>query len=119
MAVETGLHPLRTKFWFLEQRRTLEQCVTIGVVLIFVGVVLGIIAAAQWELTGFGALRPESTIRFTICSVLFLLLGGQTFLAGFYFGLINLVAERRTQRLSSSREAVEFETARSRDGGAT
>jgi len=107
MAVETGLHPLRTKFWFLEQRRTLEQCVTIGVVLMFVGVVLGIIAARQWELTGFGSLRPESTIRLTICSVLFLLLGGQTLLAGFYFGLINLVAERRTQRVSALSGGVE------------
>ena len=119
MAVETGLHPLRTKFWFLEERRTLEQCVTIGAALILIGVVLGIIAARQWELTGFGTLRPDSTIRFAICSVLFLLLGGQTLLAGFYFGLINLVAERRTQRVSTSREAVELETAHSRDGGTT
>jgi len=119
MAVETGLHPLRTKFWFLEERRTLEQCVTIGAALILIGVVLGIIAARQWELTGFGTLRPDSTIRFAICSVLFLLLGGQTLLAGFYFGLINLVAERRTQRVSTSREAVEVETAHSRDGDAT
>ena len=119
MAVETGLHPLRTKFWFLEERRTLEQCVTIGVALMLVGVVLGIFAARQWELTGFGTLRPESTIRFAICSVLFLLLGGQTLLAGFYFGLINLGAERRTQRVSTSREALELETAHSRDGDAT
>jgi len=119
MAVETGLHPLRTKFWFLEERRTLERCVTIGVALILIGVMLGIIAAHQWELTGFGTLRPESTIRFAICSVLFLLLGGQTLLAGFYFGLINLVAERRTQRVSTSREALEFETTHSRDGHAT
>jgi hypothetical protein len=119
MAVETGLHPPQTKFWFLQQRRTLEQCLTIGIVLMFLGVVLGIIAARQWELAGFGALRPESTIRFAICSTLFLLLGGQTLLAGFYFGLINLVAERRMQRVSSSPEAVEFETTHSRDGGVT
>jgi glycosyltransferase involved in cell wall biosynthesis len=107
MAVETGLHPLKTKFWFLEQRRTLEQSVIIGAVLLFVGVILGIVAAHQWELTGFGALRPESTIRLAICSTLFLLLGGQTVLAGFYFGLINLVAERRTKRAASSREGLE------------
>jgi glycosyltransferase involved in cell wall biosynthesis len=117
MAVETGLHPLRTKFWFLEQRRTLEQCAAIGVVLMFVGVVLGIIAAHQWELTGFGSLRPESTIRLAILSVLFLLLGGQTLLAGFYFGLINLVAERRTQRVSASPQPSELDTTHSRDGG--
>ncbi len=118
MAVETGLHPLRTKFWFLEQRRTLEQCVVGGVALMFVGVLLGLFATRQWELTGFGSLQPETTIRFAICSVLFLLLGGQTLLAGFYFGLINLVAERRTQRRSSSVEVSEWKPTSSYNGGA-
>ena len=96
MAVESGLHPPRTKFRVLEQRRTLEWCVVIGVTLVMVGVVLGIFAARQWSLVGFGNLRPALTIRVVSCSVLFLLLGGQTLLAGFYFGLMNLVAERRT-----------------------
>lgn len=95
MAVETGLHPLRTRFWFLERRRTLERCVVAGVALLFIGVVLGIVAASQWEAVDFGSLQPSSTLRFVIGSMLFLLLGGQTILAGFYFGLINLVAERR------------------------
>src|SRR5206468_9533516 len=45
MAVETGLHPLGSRFTFLLQRRTLERCIVIGVTLINVGVVLGIIAA--------------------------------------------------------------------------
>jgi hypothetical protein len=95
----------------------LEQCVTVGVALMLVGVVLGVIAAHQWELAGFGSLRPESTIRFAIVSVLFLLLGGQTLLAGFYFGLINLVAERRTQRVSPSREPSKLEIPRRRGDG--
>ena len=107
MAVETGLHPLGSRFEFLQQRRTLERCMVIGVTLIIVGVVLGIIAARQWSFVGFGSLRPSLTIRFVICSVLFLLLGGQTLLAGFYFGLMNLVAERRTRRVSSSAEAAD------------
>ena len=98
MAVETGLHPLQTRFWFLEQRRTLERCIVAGAVLLVVGMALGFIAASQWEAVGFGSLQPASTIRLVICSVLFLLLGGQTILAGFYFGLVNLVAERREQR---------------------
>src|SRR5438876_1898527 len=110
MAVETGLHPLGSRFAFLQQRRTLERFMVIGVTLIIVGVVLGIIAARQWSLVGFGSLRPALTIRFVICSVLFLLLGGQTLLGGFYFGLINLVAERRTRRASSSAETAESDT---------
>ena len=98
MAVETGLHPLQTRFWFLEERRTLERCVVAGAALLFIGIVLGVIAASKWEAVGFGSLQPSLTIRLVIGSMLFLLLGGQTVLAGFYFGLINLVAERRSQR---------------------
>jgi hypothetical protein len=101
MAVESGLHPPRTRFRFLERRRTLEWSVVIGVTLVAVGVVLGIFAARQWSLVGFGSLRPAFTIRVVSCSVLFLLLGGQTLMAGFYFGLMNLVAERRTQQRTS------------------
>src|SRR6266404_1666443 len=107
MAVETGLHQLGSRIAFLQQRSTLERCMVIGVTLIIVGVVLGIIAARQWSLVGFGSLRPALTIRFVICSVLFLLLGGQTLLAGFYFGLMNLVAERRMQRTPSLPDATE------------
>jgi hypothetical protein len=36
-----------------------------------------------------------------------LLLGGQTLIAGFYFGFMNLVAERRAQGASSSPGAAE------------
>jgi glycosyltransferase involved in cell wall biosynthesis len=117
MAVETGLHPPRTKFWFLEDRRTLERCVIAGVALMVLGVALGTVAARQWEVTGFGALKPAVTIRLVICSVLLLLLGGQTLLAGFYFGLINLVAERRTQRVPASHKVLDFEITHNRGGG--
>ena len=116
MAVETGLHPPQTKFWFLEKRNTLESCVVAGIALIVLGIVLGIFAARQWELTGFGSLQPAITIRLVICSVLFLLLGGQTVLAGFYFGLINLATEHRARGVSSARQP-EFETTHDRDGG--
>jgi glycosyltransferase involved in cell wall biosynthesis len=95
MAVETGLHPPKTRFWFLQKRHTLECCLIGGALLVFVGLVLGILATHEWEMAGFGALAPALTIRLVICSVLFLLLGGQTILAGFYFGIINLVSERR------------------------
>ncbi len=97
MAVETGLHP-STRFGVLEKRSTLERFLTIGIALGLVGVILAIVAANYWRATDFGQLRPDVTIRLVIGSVLFLLLGGQTVLAGFYFGLINLLAERRTQR---------------------
>ena len=102
MAIESGLHPPSRKFRFLLQRQALEWCTAIGVAFVVIGVVLGIIAARQWSSVGFGSLRPSLTIRFVICSVLFLLLGGQTIMAGFYFGLINLVAQRKTRASPAS-----------------
>jgi glycosyltransferase involved in cell wall biosynthesis len=107
VAVETGLHPFWTRFWILEDRRTLERFVLIGAALSLVGVVLGIIAASKWSLTGFGNLHPTVVIRLVICSALFMLLGAQTVQAGFLFGLTNLLAERRTQRAESSLESVD------------
>jgi len=106
MAVETGLHPPQTKFWFLEQRPTLERCALIGLFLILAGLLLGLAASYEWSLAGFGGLRPSSTIRVVIGSVLLLLLGGQTILAGFYFGLVNLVAERRAMRQTEGFKAA-------------
>jgi glycosyltransferase involved in cell wall biosynthesis len=96
MAVETGLHPPQTRFAFLTKRRTLERLVVLGLGLICLGVGLGVVATREWELVRFGSLQPDFTIRLVICSVLCLLLGGQTLLSGFYFGLLNMVAERRT-----------------------
>jgi glycosyltransferase involved in cell wall biosynthesis len=106
MAVETGLHP-STRFGVLEKRSTLERCLTIGIALGLVGVILAIVAANYWRATHFGQLRPDVTIRLVIGSVLFLLLGGQTVLAGFYFGLVNMLAERRTQRAGAMAQEKE------------
>ena len=116
MAVETGLHPPQTKFWFLEQRPTLERCALVGLFLILVGLLLGLAASYEWSLVGFGGLRPSSTIRVVIGSVLFLLLGGQTILAGFYFGLVNLVAERRAMRETNACKAAAADAAVSAGG---
>ena len=101
MAVEAGLHPLKTRFRILEGRGILEWFVVIGAALSLLGVVLGIIATGKWSLSGFGNLHPTVTIRLVICSVVFMLLGAQTALAGFFFGLMNLMAERRTRRAES------------------
>ncbi len=100
MAVETGLHPPQTRLRFLTERRTLERFVIFGLALICLGIALGLAATRQWELARFGSLRPNYTIRLAISSVLFLLLGGQTSLAGFYFGLLNMLAERRARPAS-------------------
>jgi hypothetical protein len=74
-AVEAGLHPPRTKLWFLEERKVFEQFIVIGIVFGLIGIVLGVIATERWSTTGFGDLVPSQDMRFVIFSVLFLLLG--------------------------------------------
>jgi glycosyltransferase involved in cell wall biosynthesis len=98
MAVETGLHPPVTKLWFLEERSMFEKLVLIGILLGAVGVGLGVSATWDWSETGFGDLDASNSIRPVIFSILFLILGGQTALAGCFLGIINLLAARRTQQ---------------------
>jgi glycosyltransferase involved in cell wall biosynthesis len=98
MAVETGLHPPVTRLWFLEERNMFERMVAAGVLLCLAGVALGIFATWNWSESGFGNLDASRTIRPVIFSILFLVLGGQTALAGCFLGVINLLATRRAQQ---------------------
>ncbi len=97
MAVEAGLHPPVTKLWFLEERAMFERLLLAGVALAIVGVALGVWATRDWSAANFGDLTPTGTIRLVICSVLALVLGGQTALAGCFLGMFNLLAGRRQQ----------------------
>lgn len=98
MAVETGLHPPLTRLTFFERRDSFERLLVLGAVGVAIGLILGGVATWDWSQTGFGSLSPTKTIRLVTCSVLFLVLGGQTALAGCFLGLINLLADRRLQR---------------------
>jgi len=97
MAVETGLHPPVTKLFFLEERNVFERLVAAGILLGLTGVGFGLFATWDWSETGFGDLDASLTIRPVIFSILFLVLGGQTALAGCFLGIINLLATRRAQ----------------------
>jgi glycosyltransferase involved in cell wall biosynthesis len=98
MAVETGLHPPITKLSFLEQRATFDQMLTVGAVLALAGLALGGLATWGWSRVGFGNLTPTGTIRLVTASILCLVLGGQTAMAGCILGLFNLLADRRNAR---------------------
>lgn len=98
MAVETGLHPPVTKLTFFERRDSFERLIIIGTIGAVAGLVLGGVATWDWSQAGFGQLSPTKTIRLVTLSVLFLVLGGQTVLAGCFLGLINLLADRRKQK---------------------
>ena len=98
MAVEVGLHPPVTRLWFLEERSMFERLLVAGGVLAVAGILLGAVATWDWSEANFGDLSPTGTIRLVIFSVLCLLLGGQTGLAGCLLGIFNLLAGRRRHR---------------------
>ncbi|MGV3482914.1 MAG: glycosyltransferase family 2 protein [Planctomycetaceae bacterium] len=95
MASQSGLHPSRTRLQPLNGRGTLVLFFTLGLAFMLVGAVLGVVATSFWSSTGFGFLEPDRVLRIVILSVLALIVGGQTMMAGFYFGLYNLIGERQ------------------------
>ena len=107
LAVETSLHPLKTKLWSFTRRSTLEQMVLLGCALIALGVCLGFVAWSSWSVVGYQHLEPTKTIRWVAGSLLFLLVGAQTIQAGFCFGVINILHERRLHESTSLSPAYE------------
>ncbi|HEU5081608.1 MAG TPA: glycosyltransferase family 2 protein [Opitutaceae bacterium] len=98
MAVETGLHPPFTRLSWLTHRSTFERSLLLGLGFAGIGIALGLCATWDWSRVGFGDLHPTKTIRLVATSVLFLVVGGQTALAGCFLGLINLLSDRRAAR---------------------
>lgn len=97
LAVETELHPPKTHLGFFRRRSSLILFVIVGVILILTGLGLGAYSLLTWSNADFGEIQQNFTIRVVIASVFSILLGFQTLLAGFMFGLFNLVSEHKEQ----------------------
>lgn len=93
LAIESGLHPPATKFWMLRDRGTLERFLVAGVVLAFLSALIAIPGAFYFpdDLPASKHWRSQ----FLVMLQLGLVTGGQTILAGLYFGLLHLFTERR------------------------
>ncbi len=89
IAIESSLHPPSTKFWILQNRGTLERFVISGFVIAFACLLVGV--SAHFSFHSQAAISAELQQFLEIG----LIVAGQTVLAGFYFGLIHLLRERR------------------------
>jgi len=99
IAIETGLHPPLTKFWVLRESGTLERFLIAGGVISVVSILVGIASAILSLSTGGG--NPIN-LQMAIIATTSLIVGGQTILAGFYFGILQLVTQRRQFRRKRS-----------------
>lgn len=91
IAIESSLHPPATKFYMLQNRGTLERFVLLGVALALLCVVGGIAAHL------FAGASEDGSFSLLLQSFLEigLIVAGQTVFAGFYFGFLHLLHERR------------------------
>jgi len=99
IAVESGLHPSDTKFWHFQEPASLEWLVGTGVAVTLGSAIFGGIVFARWhEASAAGLSQPIIFFRLIIFSALGLVIGGQTVFAGFSFGMLHLLAQRRQLR---------------------
>ncbi len=100
IAIETGLHPPATSFRFLLEPGTTERFLIGGAIVSAITVAYALIAI--WQGIGDQQLGGMDFINSVALTLTILVLGGQTMLGGLYFGIIQLVAERRQFRRKRS-----------------
>ncbi|MEI8312343.1 MAG: hypothetical protein WCH98_16440, partial [Verrucomicrobiota bacterium] len=91
VAIESGLHPPATKFYMLQNRSSLERFVSLGFLLAFACALIAVVARTWFPSPGTG----EFSLQLQAFLEIGLIVAGQTVLAGFYFGLLHLLRERR------------------------
>jgi hypothetical protein len=98
VAIEIGLHPPLTKFWVLRERGTLERFLLVGAAIVLASLVVAVLVALQAARGISLPMAHLEPLQLAVVSGIFLTLGGQTLLAGFYFGILHLMTERRQFR---------------------
>lgn len=93
-AIQSGILPPDEKFarWF--DWLNLERGLAVGGVMIVGGILLALLAVAQWKLHGFGVLDPGELLRLVIPGGILLTLGCQTALVSFYLSILGLPLRR-------------------------
>ena len=87
--------PRSRNFERLEKRLSLESLALLGIIFFIVGLAVAIAQFALWAGDGFGALDPAATIRIAVPSVLFMILGAQSVMAGMFLGVLSVGLQRR------------------------
>jgi glycosyltransferase involved in cell wall biosynthesis len=98
IAIQRGLLMRDTLFERLRQTIPLERGLTIGTILLVLGLITFGVALAEWFNVGFGRLSSATAIRLVIASSTMLVLGAQILYGSFFFYLLHYRAPRRGDR---------------------
>lgn len=89
-ATKTKLLPENKTFEAKFEKFTLERGITIGIVLILIGIFFTIIALVYWGDKGFGNLIPSHILRITIPAVMSLVVGIQISFSSFFLYILKI-----------------------------
>jgi glycosyltransferase involved in cell wall biosynthesis len=89
-AIRTGFHPPHPALQAVFRYVTLEVGLATGALMVLVGFVALVLAAASWSAIGFGNLDPSLTMREVIPAVVLLALGTQTVFASFFISILSI-----------------------------
>jgi hypothetical protein len=100
IAVEVGLHPPDLHLlWVFQKQKSLEWMLGGGAALAIGSGIFGIVVSVLWHrIGGTGPRELQALLRLIVLATTGILLGGETILAGFSFGLLHLLAQRRQFR---------------------
>jgi len=89
-AMSEGLHPEDPYLSRLFRVITLEVGLTVGLVLVLVGIVGSVLAVSDWARVAFQALDPTRTLRLVIPAAVALALGFQIILASLFLSILGM-----------------------------
>jgi glycosyltransferase involved in cell wall biosynthesis len=89
-AISEGLLPEDLRLNKMFEHITLEVGLTVGAILVGIGLAGSVFALSDWGMLSFGPLNPSRTLRVVIPSITSLVLGCQILLSSFFLSVLGL-----------------------------
>jgi hypothetical protein len=92
-AMREGFHPANAAYTAMFRYVRLETGLVFGALMTLLGIGGLIVAVLSWQVVGFGALDPRTTMREVIPAAVLLTLGVQTVFASFFLSILGIDSE--------------------------
>ena len=92
-AMREGFHPPNPGYAAMFRYVRLETGLALGLLMVVLGIAGLILAVLSWQVLGFGALDPRTTMREVIPAAVLLTLGVQTVFASFFLSILGIESD--------------------------